>query len=144
MTRESFIGFGAGASSHFGRYFYLNTFDVDAYIKTLNEGRKPINIVNLMTNREKMIFWIFWRCYDGVIDEERFKQLFHQDMYQEFKFLFKLFKLLGIAKNQAHKVTLTDFGRYAYHFVEKQYSIHYLNNVWKQSMTESWIKELRL
>ncbi|CDI48900.1 helix-turn-helix domain-containing protein [Clostridium tetani] len=52
---------------HFSNYFYLNTFNVEEYIKALNEDKLPINIVNTMTNREKMIFWIFWRCYDGII-----------------------------------------------------------------------------
>ncbi|WP_432665594.1 coproporphyrinogen-III oxidase family protein [Wukongibacter baidiensis] len=144
VTRESFIGFGAGASSHFGNYFYLNTFNVDEYIKALNDNRLPINIVNLMTEREKMIFWIFWRCYDGAIDEERFKALFHKDMKKEFRLLFNSLKLLGMTMKQGNNLVLTDLGRFAYHFVEKQYSIHYLNNVWQRSMGEPWIQSLRI
>ncbi len=144
VTREKFVGFGAGASSHFGNYFYLNTFNVDEYIKALQEDKKPINIVNLMTEREKMIFWIFWRCYDGVIDEHRFNQLFNKDMKKEFKLLFTSMKLLGMAKNDGSKVVLTDFGRYIYHFVEKQYSIHYLNKLWEESMEQSWIEEISI
>lgn len=144
VTRESFIGFGAGASSHFGNYFYLNTFNVDEYIKALSEKKPPINVVNRMTEREKMIFWIFWRCYDGVIDEQRFKGLFDADMKKEFRLLFNSLKFLGMTMQQGNNVLLTDLGRFAYHFVEKQYSIHYLNNVWQRSMEEPWIKELRI
>ncbi len=144
VTRESFIGFGAGASSHFGNYFYLNTFNVDQYIKALNEERLPINIVNLMTEREKMIFWIFWRCYDGVIDEQRFKALFNKEMKKEFKMLFNFLNLLGMTMKQGSNIILTSLGRFAYHFVEKQYSIHYLNNVWQKSMEEPWIQELSI
>ncbi|AKL95909.1 oxygen-independent coproporphyrinogen-III oxidase 1 [Clostridium aceticum] len=144
VTRESFVGFGAGASSHFGDYFYLNTFDVKAYIGALKEEALPINIVNLMTEKEKMIFWIFWRCYDGMIDGERFRELFHKDMKKGFKLLFDLLKYLKMAEEEGDKVILTEWGRYAYHFVEKQYSIHYLNYLWKKSMEEPWIEEISI
>ncbi len=68
VTRESFVGIGAGASSLIDGYFYLNTFSVGEYIKALGKGKLPINMVNRMSKREKMIFRVFWRCYDGVID----------------------------------------------------------------------------
>ncbi len=144
VTRESFVGLGAGASSHFGNYFYLNTFDVEAYINVLHNESLPINIVNVMTEKEKMIFWLFWRCYDGVIDANRFQQLFNKNMKKEFKLLFTALKLMGLSKKEGAKIVLTDWGRFAYHFIEKQYSIHYLNTVWQKSMEQPWIKELRI
>ncbi|GAA0179555.1 radical SAM family heme chaperone HemW [Clostridium sediminicola] len=144
VTRESFIGLGAGASSLFGDYFYLNTFNVDEYIKAVNEKKKPINLVNVMNEKEKMIFWIFWRCYDGVIDENRFKELFGKDMKKEFRLLFTALKFLRMSKQQQNKLVLTNFGRYAYHYVEKQYSIHYLNKLWQSSMEKAWIEEIKI
>lgn len=144
VTRENFIGFGAGASSLFGNYFYLNTFNVQEYIKALNEGRLPINIVNIMSEKEKMIFWIFWRCYDGVISEKRFKQIFNKDMYQEFKLLFKLLRFFRMAEKEEDKLLLNEWGSFAYHFIEKQYSVYYLNNLWHNSMKEPWIEKLEL
>lgn len=144
VTRESFIGLGAGASSLFGEYFYLNTFNVDEYIKAVNQGEKPINLVNLMNEKEKMIFWIFWRCYDGIIDENRFEELFGKDMKKEFRLLFTALKFLGMSKQQQNKLVLTNIGRYAYHYVEKQYSIHYLNKLWKSSMERAWIEEIKI
>lgn len=144
VTRESFIGFGAGASSHFGSYFYLNTFHVDAYIEALEERKLPINIVNQMTEREKMIFWIFWRCYDGIIDGARFKTRFRKEMKREFRLLFTLLKILGMVRKKGQQYILTQWGRFAYHFVEKQYSIYYLNNLWHQSMQQPWSEEIEI
>lgn len=144
VTRENFIGFGAGASSLYGNYFYLNTFNVDEYINAVNQGKKPINVVSLLTEKEKMIFWIFWRCYDGVIDQERFEALFNKDMKKEFRLLFTALKLFGMTKDCENKVVLTNLGRYAYHFVEKQYSIHYLNHLWQKSLELPWLEEVRL
>ncbi|MBI6875116.1 coproporphyrinogen-III oxidase family protein [Clostridium aciditolerans] len=144
VTRESFIGIGAGASSLFSNYFYLNTFNVNEYINSLNKDSLPINIVNIMTEREKMIFWLFWRCYDGVIGENRFYELFNRDMKNEFRLLFTALKILKMIRSEGNKVILTDLGRFAYHYVEKQYSIHYLDKLWQSSMQQPWIKELNL
>ena len=144
VTRESFIGIGAGASSVFSNYFYLNTFNVEEYIKALNEDKLPINIVNTMTNREKMIFWIFWRCYDGIIDKNRFYKLFNKDMKTEFRLLFNLLKIFGMSKEEEDKIYLTELGRFAYHYVEKQYSIYYLNHLWENSIKKAWIDEISL
>lgn len=144
VTRESFIGFGAGASSHFGHYFYLNTFDVDAYISSLEENRLPINIVNQMTAKEKMIYWIFWRCYEGVIDGERFYQLFQREMKREFRLLFTLLRILRMARKEGEQYILTQWGRFAYHFVEKQYSIYYLNQLWHRSMEQPWLENVEI
>ncbi|WP_027622977.1 coproporphyrinogen-III oxidase family protein [Clostridium lundense] len=155
VTRESFIGIGAGASSLFSKYFYLNTFDVDEYIKVLTRDlhgdgyeidskKLPINIVNIMTDREKMIFWIFWRCYDGIIDKDKFYQLFNKDMEKEFKLLFNMLKILRMCEKRENEIILTELGRFAYHYVEKQYSIYYLNYLWGESMKNPWIKRLEL
>jgi coproporphyrinogen III oxidase-like Fe-S oxidoreductase len=144
VTRESFLGLGAGASSHFGSYFYLNTFNVEQYIQVLNSGRLPINLVNTMTERERMAFWLFWRCYDGVIDEGRFRELFGREMKEQFRLLFAGLKLTGMIRRSDSKIFLSGWGRFAYHWVEKQYSLYYLNNLWQQSMEQPWIKELLL
>lgn len=146
VTRESFIGIGAGASSLFSNYFYLNTFNVDEYIKytSMEHPKLPINLVNTMTNREKMIFWIFWRCYDGIIDKDRFYELFNKDIENEFKLLFTTLKILRMCNKKGNKIFLTKLGRFAYHYVEKQYSIYYLNYLWEESMKNPWIKQLEL
>ncbi|WP_026895459.1 coproporphyrinogen-III oxidase family protein [Clostridiisalibacter paucivorans] len=144
VTRESFIGLGAGASSYFGNYFYLNTFDVNAYIGALNKKNIAINIFTKMTDRESMAFWLFWRCYDGVIDKNRFFKMYGKDMKKEFKLLYKIMKLFKIVTEKGDKLILTDLGIYLYHMVEKRYSTHYLNDMWQQSMEEPWIKELKL
>ncbi len=144
VTREDFIGIGSGASSRVDAYFYTNTFDIKAYTAAVNNGKLPINLVNVMTEKEQMIFWIFWRCYDGIIDSDRFRQIFGKEMASEFKLLFSLMKLLGIARKDAGSYYLTKWGAYLYHLVEKRYSISYLNKLWRESMKRPWIEELTL
>ena len=91
-----------------------------------------------------MIFWIFRRCYDGIIDKNRFYKLFNKDIKKEFRLLFNLLKIFGMSKEEEDKIYLTELGRFAYHYVEKQYSIYYLNNLWENSMKKAWIDEISL
>jgi len=144
VTRESFVGFGVSATSHFDKYFYLNTFNVEAYITRLATGRLPINLVNVMTPREKMIFWLFWRCYDTVIDTRRFKELFGVDFSEEFPFIDRFLQSSGLARREGHRLKLTQTGSYLYHLVEKQYSLTYLNKMWSACMENQWLEKFAL
>ena len=49
-----------------------------------------------------------------------------------------------MAKEEGQRFVLTERGRYAYHLVEKQYSVRYLNDLWQASMNRPWIEEYRL
>jgi len=87
VTRETFMGLGASATSLYDRYFYLNTFNVEEYIKALDTGSMPISLVNHMNEREKQVFWLFWRCYDTEIPRRRFCSLFGEALDRTFPLL---------------------------------------------------------
>ncbi|HHX77089.1 MAG TPA: coproporphyrinogen III oxidase family protein, partial [Firmicutes bacterium] len=144
VTRESFIGVGAGAASQFGNYFYVNTFNVDAYIERVNRGRLPINLVNEMTEKERMVFWLFWRCYEASIDTVEFQQLFKTQLKEEFPLLFKAMRLFSLVKEEGKTLKLTSRGAYLYHLIEKHYSKTYLNDMWAAGMSRPWHDSFRL
>ena len=144
VTRERFLGLGASATSLYSKYFYLNTFDVEEYIKALENGKSPISLVNHMSDREQQVFWLFWRCYDTSISRQRFGELFGKSLDKEFRLMVSGLKILGLASEQGDNLKLTQLGSFCYHFVEKQYSLRYLNNLWDASMQEPWPKRLAL
>ncbi len=144
ITRESFVGIGASATSLFSDYFYLNTFDVDAYIRRLEEGRLPINLVNVMSPKEKMVFWLFWRCYDTSIDTRRFEELFGKEFSKEFPLFERLLLGSGLAGKSGDRLELTRSGAYLYHLIEKQYSVTYLNKMWEACMKTPWLEKIAL
>ncbi len=144
ITRESFVGVGASATSLFGNYFYLNTFNVDTYISRVKEGRLPINVVNVMSDREKMVFWLFWRCYDTSIDTKRFAELFGREFGREFPLLERFLLGFGLAGRYGDRLELTGNGAYLYHLVEKQYSVTYLNKMWESCMKTPWLEKISL
>ena len=144
VTRESFVGLGAGATSQFANFFYLNTFDVAAYIDRVNQGRLPVNLVNTMSPRERQAYWLFWRCYENKIDLTRFQQLFGAPLKRELPGLYRLMKGLGVARRQEGFLVLTSFGSFLYHLVEKHYSLTYLNDMWQASREQPWLDGYRL
>ncbi|GBF32953.1 hypothetical protein DCCM_2050 [Desulfocucumis palustris] len=144
VTRETFLGLGASATSLYDKYFYLNTFDLEEYIKALESGRIPISLINTMSPREKQVFWLFWRCYDTVIPRQRFHSLFGASLDHKFPLLITGLKMLGLARDHGEMLKLTGLGAFCYHFVEKQYSIKYLNTLWNASMRNPWPKRLEL
>lgn len=144
VTRETFLGLGASATSLYDKYFYLNTFDVEEYIKALDSGRVPISLVNTMSSREKQVFWLFWRCYDTVISRQRFRSLFGASLDKKFPVLVAGLKTLRLARDHGEVLKLTGWGSFCYHFVEKQYSLKYLNSLWDFSMRNPWPKRLEL
>ncbi len=144
VTRQSFIGVGAGATSQFGNYFYVNTFNVDAYIAAANRGRLPINLVNEMTEKDRMVFWLFWRCYETSIDTAEFQQLFKAQLQEEFPLLFKAMRLFSLVKEEGKTLKLTSRGAYLYHLIEKHYSKTYLNDMWAAGMSSPWRDSFRL
>lgn len=144
ITRESFVGIGASATSLFSEYFYLNTFQVDAYIHRLAEGRLPINLVNVMSSRERMVFWLFWRCYDTSIDTRRFEEMFGREFAEEFPLLERLLRGSGLARKSGEKLEMTRPGAYLFHLIEKHYSLTYLNKMWAACMQTARLDRIAL
>lgn len=68
ITRERYIGIGAGAATYLDGYFGVNTFDVRAYVDALSQGRSPVALHSVLTPQESALYWLFWRCYEGRID----------------------------------------------------------------------------
>ena len=79
VTRDQFLGIGAGASSRLGEWFWLNTFSVPEYIRVAGKGEPPA-LATWLNEGDRMAYWLFWRCYDTVIDAAGFREVFGNDL----------------------------------------------------------------
>lgn len=143
VTREGFVGIGAGAASFIGDYFYINTFSVDEYIKILKK-ELPIALVTQLSKKEQMAWWLFWRFYDTHISKDRFKQLFGRDIDKVFWWLFPILLLSGMTKEERDDYKLTSRGAFLFSLIEQAYSLDYLNNTWATLSKNPWPKKLNL
>jgi oxygen-independent coproporphyrinogen-3 oxidase len=143
VTRDTFIGIGAGATSKAGDYFKLNTFSVAEYIKAVKEG-SPTALATRLNAGDKMAYWFFWRSYDLAIDTEVFRSLFGQELPHPIRALLSLCELLGIAKRQDNTFLLTEKGAYLSHLIEKEYTHAYLETLWSACLEEPWPRRVVL
>jgi oxygen-independent coproporphyrinogen-3 oxidase len=143
VTRDSFIGIGAGATSKIGDYFKLNTFSVAEYIKAVKEG-PPLALATRLDAGDKMAYWFFWRSYDLAIDTDTFRSLFGQDIPRPVRALLSLLELLGITERQGNTIRFTGTGAYLSHLVEKEYTHAYLETLWNACLEEAWPRRVVL
>jgi len=141
VTRERFVGIGAGAASLNSGYFYLNTFDVEQYIASVGKGL-PVSVGMKLPVRVEMLYWLYWRMYDMEIPISRFEELFQESMKHRFGLFFKLLRLNGMATINGDSIRLTKKGAYLFHLVEKGHSWDYLCRVWAGSLKEPWPSQI--
>ncbi len=110
VTRDSFIGIGAGASSRMGDHFWVNTFAVDEYVRNAGSG-EPATLATRLDEGDRMAYWLFWRCYDTVIDTARFRSTFGREMPRRIRTGLSLLHHTGLAMRAGNNaVRLTDRG----------------------------------
>lgn len=141
VTRERFVGIGAGAASLNSGYFYLNTFDVEQYIEAVRKGL-PVSVGMKLPVRVEMLYWLYWRIYDMEIPAARFEELFQESLQHRFGLLLDVLRFSGMIVATGDSIRLTKKGAYFFHLVEKGHSWDYLCRVWAGSLREPWPSQI--
>jgi oxygen-independent coproporphyrinogen III oxidase len=137
VTRDSFLGIGAGASSRLAAQFRVNTFSIPDYVEATRAG-SPVALSTRMNEGDRMAYWLFWRCYDTAIDLGRFEELFGREPPGHLQLVFQLLCATGLARREGSILRLTDTGAYLFHLVEKHYTHSYLEKLWAACRCEAW------
>ncbi len=143
VTKESFVGVGVGASTMMGDYFSVNTFSLPEYIRATEGEPKPALAAKL-GDRDKMAYWLFWRCYDLAIDTGKLKSLFGRGLPFPIKALLPFLELFKFIKRKGDVIHLTDRGAYIFHLIEKEYTHAYLERLWSACLAEAWPKRVEI
>jgi coproporphyrinogen III oxidase-like Fe-S oxidoreductase len=138
VTVPLYVGLGASGSSYLRDVFYLNTFNVREYIKTLDDGRMPIALSLELSEDMQMAGWLYWRIYETRFKKSDFKQRFGKDFNTTYGTYLKPLNLLGFLKDDGEYIVLTDKGTFWLHALEDLFSIDYINKLWGTSKQVSW------
>ena len=141
VTKDSFVGVGVGASTMMGDYFSVNTFSLPEYIGATAKGLKPALAAKL-DDRDKLAYWLFWRCYDLAIDTGKLKELFGRGLPSSIRGLLPLLEGLGVIERRGDTIYLTERGAYVFHLIEKEYTHAYLEKLWGACLKEAWPKRV--
>jgi len=145
ITRHHYLGFGPSAASMTGTYFYVNTFDLNAYASTLPR-RRPVALGATLDRRLEMAYWLYWRIYELHVDHEGFGATFGPGETLEGRFGHLLRPLCHarLLAEEQWGYRVTDAGAFWIHRLQNEFSLNYINRLWGRCRREAWPTEVRL
>lgn len=143
VTRDNYIGFGAGAGSHIPGIFYLNTFSVKEYIKTCLDNRLPVALKMDFIESLTKYYWLYWRLYDTYIPKKQLFKLFGKKD-KNIQLLLWLIRTLKLGEEDTEKVCLSERGAFWLHLMQNYFVLNYINKVWSIAMKEPWPNEIKI
>ena len=144
VTRDYYIGLGAGAASYTGEGFYFNTFPVKEYINTLRE-RLPIAIKMNVSERMRRLFWLYWRFYETHIPLDKYEQEFRTGIKKDFGGILNFIKLMNWASEiSPAELKLNKAGAHWIHLIQNHYALNYVNKIWPICQTVPWPQKIPL
>jgi len=145
VTVPLYVGLGASGGSYLKDVFYLNTFNVQEYIRALENGRLPIALSLDLTENMQMAGWLYWRIYETRFKRSDFQNRFGKEFDRVYGKYMKLFSLLGFLKqDDGDEIVLSDKGTYWLHVLEDLFSIEYISQLWGTSKQEPWPEKVVL
>lgn len=144
VTKDSFVGIGAGAASRMGDYFWLNTFSVAEYIDVMKNAGSARSLAVRLSDADKVAYWLFWQCYNLSIDADACRSSCGTDLPPLVRGALRLLTLTGLARSQGGRIRFTDQGAYLFHLIEKKYTQMYLRTMWAACLSEPWPEEVCL
>lgn len=145
VTVPLYVGLGAGGGSYLKDVFYLNTFNVRAYIGALEKGRLPIALSLDLTETMQMAGWLYWRIYETRLKRSDFRARFGREFDGVYGPHARLFSALGfVRKDDGDEIVLSDRGTYWLHVLQDLFSIEYISQLWGTSRDDPWPEEVAL
>jgi oxygen-independent coproporphyrinogen-3 oxidase len=139
-----YIGLGASGGSYLKDVFYLNTFNVQEYIRSLESGNLPIALSLELSAQMQMAGWVYWRMYETRINKSEFRVRFGQDLDRVYGRYIRLLSLMGLLKEGGDEVVLSDRGAYWLHALQDVFSIDYISKLWGTSVQDPWPNQVAL
>jgi oxygen-independent coproporphyrinogen-3 oxidase len=143
VTRNTYIGIGAGACSSLPGIFYFNTFSVKDYIDTALNKKLPIALTMKITPQLEKYYWLYWKFYDTNIKKEELKKIFgHRDL--KIKSLFLVLKILRLYRETKDEIILTERGAFYIHLLQNYFILNYINKVWTIAKQKAWPEKIKI
>lgn len=143
VTRDQYIGLGAGAGSHLPDGFYLNTFSFEDYVKKCLSREFPIASHMRFTESMHKYFWLYWRFYDTHISKTELSSRFDPDDARLNR-LFSILRHLGLLRENGGFYELTLRGSFWIHLMQNFFSLRYINEIWSKAMQEAYPESIPL
>ncbi len=142
VTRDQYIGIGAGSATKLPGMLSFNTFSVPAYVQSLQEGLLPVALVMQMTAAMDAWYWLYWRIYDTEVPKAGLRERFAGDA--AVARLLKTAAALRLLTERPDRFELTERGAFWMHLMQNYYVLDYINTVWTAAMRNAWPGRIEL
>lgn len=142
VTRENYIGLGAGAATCLPGIFCFNTFSVPAYIERCSAQESPVSLQMKISPSMARFYWLYWRLYETRVSKDGFTERFDKDA--KLRGLLWLAVHLGFVTDDGDQYTLTERGAFWIHLMQNYYVLNYIDEVWSRSMRAAWPGRIEL
>ena len=130
MTRDNFLGFGCSATTLLKDQFKINTFSVDEYCKRIDSDKLATSLTIRFTERQRMIYYLFWTAYSTKVSEKDFEIFFGRKLKKMYGMEIAVAKLLGFITEKDGIYSMTLKGAFYYHYYENFYTLAYIDKMW--------------
>ncbi|HSG96607.1 MAG TPA: coproporphyrinogen-III oxidase family protein [Woeseiaceae bacterium] len=142
VTRDNYIGIGAGAGTRLPGLFCFNTFSVQEYIRCSSGHELPIALQMKMTPSMEHFYWLYWRLYETRVPKAEFERLFAHDA--RVRWLLWLAIHLRLVQDQGQDYILNERGSFWIHLLQNYYVLNYINSVWTRCLHHAWPGRIEL
>jgi oxygen-independent coproporphyrinogen-3 oxidase len=142
VTRNYYIGLGAGAGSRLPDVFYFNTFSVREYLKVLREGSFPIALKMDISESLSRYYWFYWQIYNTYFSLKELKEVFNRD--RRVLKIFRILEIKGFFTRAGDNISLTKKGTFWVHLVQNYFILNYIDKVWSKCLKEAWPEEIKI
>ena len=144
MTRDNFLGFGCSATTLLRDQFKINTFSVEEYCKRIEEQKLATSLTIRFTERQRMIYYLFWTAYSTRVEANDFERFFGKSLQKMYGFELWVAKLLGFVKEENGVYEMTLKGAFYYHYYENFYTLAYIDKMWGIMRKEAFPEKIEL
>ncbi len=135
ITREFYLGIGAGAATFTGSHYLVNHFSPERYGEALAAGRLPLARAARLRPAAGAAYYLFWQAYAGGFDPDRARALFPSARWVT-TLASGLGRALGLAERRDACLALTRRGFDRYHDLERRVTYRFIEPLWEEMMAE--------
>jgi oxygen-independent coproporphyrinogen-3 oxidase len=138
VTVPLYLGLGASGGSYLNDVFFLNTFNVAEYIKSIGQNKMPVALSVDLNKEMQMAGWLYWRIYETRFIKNDFFRRFDVDFDSKYGTIMRFLSFFGFLKDTGQQIVLTDKGAYWLHAMEDWFSIDFISKLWGDSKSIPW------
>jgi oxygen-independent coproporphyrinogen III oxidase len=136
VTRDHYIGLGAGAGTCLPGSFHLNTFPLETYMAACGPGKLPIALRMELTEAMSRWLWFYWRLYDTYVPRDGLAGL-GNDRGKAERLLAAL-QALGMCRGESDMYALTRRGAFWVHLLQNYFVLGGISKVWAAARDVPW------